>query len=192
MSSSEKITQIVAGWLYRDTGRWDDLLRLFHEDGQISVTWFEGPFAEFVRRSRAMGRSDLRTKHLIGVPLIEIVGERAFVETNVMILADNVKISVACRQHARFLDLLECREGVWGIVRRECVYDMGEFVDQGSGIVVDPVAVRAFPEEYAPLAYVLERSGFPLGRVFPTRGGILEGEIREAAGRWLARQAGCS
>jgi hypothetical protein len=34
----------------------------------------------------------------------------------------------------------------------------------------DLLAVQKYPREYAPLAYLLEKSGFPVNRVYPTKG----------------------
>ena len=47
----------------------DALRELFHPDGTIEVTWFEGLASEFVDGSIKMGASDARTKHLIAPPM---------------------------------------------------------------------------------------------------------------------------
>jgi hypothetical protein len=56
--------------MHRDLGEWDRLRDLFHPDGTIEVTWFEGNFNESVDGSMRMGASDLRTKHLISTPVV--------------------------------------------------------------------------------------------------------------------------
>ena len=50
---------------------------------------------------------------------------------------------------------------------------------------IDEKAVRGFPREYAALAYLLEKSGFPIRRGFPTRACALEAEIKAAGTAWL-------
>ncbi|MNH47554.1 hypothetical protein D3C79_1108500 [compost metagenome] len=51
---------------------------------------------------------------------------------------------------------------------------------------IDRNVVAKYPREYATLAYLLEKSGFPLGRVFATRGSELESNMKAAGQRWLA------
>ncbi len=51
---------------------------------------------------------------------------------------------------------------------------------------IDPAVVAKYPREYATLAYLLEKSGFPLQRVFATRGSELEQKIKHDAKQWLA------
>jgi hypothetical protein len=46
--------------------------------------------------------------------------------------------------------------------------------------------VTKYPREYAALAYLLELSGFPVGRVFATRGSELEDKMKVEGKRWLA------
>ncbi len=44
----------------------DEFLSTFHPDGEIAVSWFRGPFAEFVEHCKRGGMS----KHLIMAPLV--------------------------------------------------------------------------------------------------------------------------
>lgn len=45
--------------------------------------------------------------------------------------------------------------------------------------------MRGFPHEHAAPACLLENSGFPIVREFPTRGSALEAEIKAAGIAWL-------
>jgi hypothetical protein len=45
--------------------------------------------------------------------------------------------------------------------------------------------VQKYPREYAPLAYLLEKSGFPVNRVYPTKGSDLEKTIKAKGRTWL-------
>ncbi|WP_242486717.1 hypothetical protein [Pseudomonas sp. TH49] len=47
---------------------------------------------------------------------------------------------------------------------------MGGFTFPQGLVEIDQDAVARYPREYAPLAYLLEKSGFPLNREFATRG----------------------
>ena len=181
-----QITDLITGWMYRDLGHWDRLRDLFHPDGEIEVTWFEGNFSEFVDGSIRMGATDLRTKHLIGTPVVTLRGDRAVVETNAMIVGENVRIDLGCSVHNRFFDLAEKRDGRWKLLKRQSVYDMGTFTFPQGLVDIDHAAVKRYPREYAPLAVVLEKSGFPVERVFATRGSDLEKRMKTDAAEWLA------
>ena len=63
---------VIVSWgLYRDQRRWPELLSTFHPDGEIAVSWFRGPFAEFVEHCKRGGPS----KHLIMAPLVQVNGD---------------------------------------------------------------------------------------------------------------------
>ena len=44
--------------------------------------------------------------------------------------------------------------------------------------------VKRFPRGYALLAYVLEKSGFPLNRVLPTKGSQIEADMKASGRDW--------
>ncbi|WP_250516290.1 nuclear transport factor 2 family protein [Caballeronia sp. INDeC2] len=180
-----QITDLINGWMHRDLGQWNELRGLFHPDGVIEITWFEGPFNEFVDRSMKMGASDFKTKHLIGTPAVTFNGDRAIVETNAVIIGDNVRLNLGCEVHNRFYDLVEKRDGAWKIVKRQSVYDMGTFAFPFGTVEIDRDAVARYPREYAALAYVLEKSGFPVRRIFATRGSEMERAMKHEGHSWL-------
>ncbi|NMP27634.1 nuclear transport factor 2 family protein [Rahnella sp. SAP-1] len=180
-----QLTDLMNGWIYRDLAHWDQLRQLFHRDGTIEVTWFEGLFSDFVDGSMRMGGSDLRTKHLLGSPVVTINGNKALVETNAVIIAENVKTNLGCSTHNRFFDLVEKRDGVWKIFRRQSIYDMGTFTFPLGVVAIDPAIVAKYPREYAALAYLLEMSGFPVKRLFATRGSELETSMKRKGQEWL-------
>ncbi len=65
---------VIVSWgLFRDQRRWPELLATFHPDGEIAVSWFRGPFAEFVEHCKRGGLS----KHLIMAPLVRVEWRRA-------------------------------------------------------------------------------------------------------------------
>ena len=182
-----QIADLINGWIYRDLGQWDNLLELFHADGTIEITWYKGPFPKFVERSKQMGASALRTKHVIGMPVVTFNGDKCIVETNAMIIAENVDLALGCTVHNRFYDLAEKRDGQWKLSKRQAIYDMGGFNFPSQVVDIDPAIVARYPREYAALAYLLEVSGFPLQGVFATRGSALEQAIRLEAQTWLSK-----
>lgn len=187
-NDSQQLNDLVNGWSHRDLGEWAQLRDLFHPDGTIEITWFEGLASDFVDGSMRMGASDLRTKHLITLPRITFNadGNKATLETNTVIIAENVKLNIGCECHNRFFDLAEKRDGVWKLFHRQSIYDMGTFTFPQGWVEIAQSDVARYPREYAPLAYLLEKSGFPLGRVFATRGSELEAKMKAEGLRWLA------
>lgn len=183
-----QITDLLTGWMHRDLGEWDQLRNLFHPDGTIEITWFEGLASDFVDGSMRMGASDVRTKHLIGTPVVTFNAEatRAIVETNAMIIGENVKLNLGCIGHNRFYDMAEKRDGVWKLFHRQSIYDMASFTFPLGVVAIDQSTVEKYPREYAALAYLLEKSGFPVHRVFATRGSILEQQMKAGGKRWLS------
>ena len=180
-----EISNLMMGWIHRDLGEWEKLRGLFHPDGEIEVTWFEGKFSAFVDGSMRMGASPIKTKHFIGTPIPTFHGNRAVVETNAMVIGTNYELALGCETHNRFIDTAEKRDGVWKLVKRQSVYDMGSFTFPTGPVEIDRSIVAKYPPEYAALAYLLEKSGFPVKRVFATRGSELEKTMKAEAFRWL-------
>ena len=47
------IRELVENWVvWRDAGDWDRFATVWHEDGYMMATWFQGPAADFIRVSR--------------------------------------------------------------------------------------------------------------------------------------------
>ena len=181
------IADLMTGWMHRDLGEWDRLRGLFHPGATIAITWFDGLASDFVDGSARMGASGLRSKHLITHPQITFNGDRALVQTNAMIIAENTVLELGATAHNRFLDQVEKRDGGWRISRRDSSYDMSYFNFLTEVQQADEQEVRRFPREYAALAYLLEKSGFPVVREFPTRDSALEAEIKAAGAAWLSK-----
>ena len=179
------IAELMTGWIHRDLAQWDQMRALFHPDGTIEITWFEGLFSDFVDASARMGESELRTKHVIAAPVITFRGDRALVETNAIIVGEHVRFGVGCMTHNRFFDRVEKRSGAWKISHRQSIYDMGTITFPTGPVDVDADRIKAYPREYAALAYLLELSGFPVKRVFATRGSNLERDMKAEGAAWL-------
>ena len=80
MTAEDKVAcaDVIVSWgLYRDQRRWPELLSTFHPDGEIAVSWFRGPYVEFVEHCKRGGPS----KHLIMAPLVQVNGDRATAKT---------------------------------------------------------------------------------------------------------------
>lgn len=182
------LNDLMIGWIHRDLSEWDRLRELFHPDATIEITWFEGLASEFIDGSIRMRASDIRTKHVITSPVVTFssCGNKAILETNAMVLADNAKLNVGCECHNRFYDMAEKRDGVWRLFRRQSIYDMGTFIFPLGPVEIDQSVAAKYPREYAALAYLLDLSGFPVKRIFATRGSSLEAKMKAEAKSWLS------
>ena len=48
------IVETVNNWaLWRDAGDWERFRTVWHEDGWMTATWFQGPAAKFIEVSKA-------------------------------------------------------------------------------------------------------------------------------------------
>jgi hypothetical protein len=118
--------ELIQAWgLYRDQGKWPQLTAIFVPEGEIAVSWFSGPFREFVECCRRSFDAGQRSKHQIFPSTVHVNGDRALAETNVVILVRQSIGGVLAdmTSFARFLDRLERRGGRWAIVERAAVYE---------------------------------------------------------------------
>ena len=157
--------------LYRDQGKWPELLATFVPEGQIAISWFSGSFAEFVDRCRKSFDAGQRSKHHIFPSIVRVTGERAMAETNIVILVrqkiDGVLVDMT--SHARFLDRLERREGRWAIVERTAIYERDRLdpvePSEAFGKLFAATDLSIYPEAYRYMAARLVAAGRELAPV---------------------------
>jgi hypothetical protein len=157
--------ELIQSWgLYRDQRRWPELLATFHPDGTIAVSWFRGPFAEFVEHCKRGGPS----KHLISPSVVRSAGDRAVAETNIVILVRQTigDLAVDMTSRARFLDRLERRQRDWRILERAAIYEQDrldpvEPSDEFARLMSGTNAAQ-YPEPYRYMAVRLAAAGRPL------------------------------
>ena len=111
--------------LWRDAGEWDQFRTVWHDDGFMMATWFQGPAPEFIVKSaEAFGRG-ARSQHFLGGISIALAGARAIAQTKMTIATrapvEDVLCDVVCT--GRFYDFLEKREQSWGLVLRQPIYE---------------------------------------------------------------------
>jgi hypothetical protein len=179
---------IIAWGLYRDQRRWPELLATFHPDGEIAVSWFRGPFAEFVAHCKRGAPS----KHLIMAPLVRVNGARAVAETSIVILVrqeiDGIDVDMTSR--ARFLDRLERRDGEWKILQRAAVYEQDRLDPVAPSEAFDTLMraanVAQHPEPYRYMAFRLAAAKRPLAEPVHYDGAPHTEELRGRYRTWLA------
>jgi hypothetical protein len=102
-----------------------------------------------------------------------------------------VQCDVSCI--GRFYDFFEKRDGRWGIVLRQPIYEKDRLdpVDPAASLTLDPDLLARFPEGYRHLAYLQVQVGYPVkpdmpGLTGPEAKGLERLYQRGAA--WLAGQ----
>ncbi|MEV7389183.1 nuclear transport factor 2 family protein [Streptomyces sp. NPDC091215] len=187
-----KIRQLVENWaLWRDAGHWDRFATVWHPDGWMSATWFQGPAADFIAASREGFDNGVSILHFLGGHTSDVAGARAIAQTKMTISqraeADGVLVDVVCT--GRFYDFLS-RDGAgdWTIVRRQPIYekDRLDVVDPAASLKLDPELLARFPVGYRHLGYVQTKAGFTVKTGLPGLAGEAVERLYEEGAAWLA------
>ena len=187
------IREVIENWaLWRDAGDWDRFATVWHDDGWMTATWFQGSASEFIRVSREGFEKGVSILHFLGGFTCDVAGTRAISQTKMTInqraTVDSVLVDVVCT--GRFYDFLENRDR-WAIVRRQPIYEKDRMdpVDPAASLALDPERLARFPEGYRHLAYLQSKIGFPVKNNLPgLRGPAVEKLYAEGRG-WLAGSA---
>jgi len=190
--SDEKaaIREVIENWvLWRDAGDWDRFATVWHDDGWMTATWFQGPARKFIEVSREGFERGVSILHFLGGFTCEVAGYRAISQTKMTInqraTVDGVVVDVVCT--GRFYDFLEKRSGRWGIVRRQPIYEKDRMdpVDPAAKLTLDAAHLAKFPEGYRHLAYLQSKNGFSIKDNLPgLRGEAVQTLYTEGAA-WL-------
>lgn len=194
------IRDLVENWaVWRDAGDWERFATVWHEEGWMSATWFQGPARDFMRVSQEGFAKGVRILHFLGGTSIDLSGERAIAQTKMTISqrapVHDVVCDVVCT--GRFYDFLEKRPdqsgiGKWGIVRRQPIYEKDRIdpVDPAAELRLDQNALAALPEGYRHLAYMQELIGYKVKRDMP---GLIGAESRSSIAKggsgWRGRRS---
>src|ERR1700691_1767653 len=187
--------ELIQAWgVYRDQGRWKELRGTFTPDGHISVSWFRGPFEQFVERCRAsFGSSHSWSRHHLFAPVIKLAGDRAVAETSVIIRVRQPfnGIAVDLTSCSRFLDRLERHSGGWLIAERAAVYERARLDPVEPSPEFDALFAAAdtarYPEQYRYMAFRLAHAeGRSLASVIYRDGGAATADLYTRFSGWLA------
>ena len=166
------IRELVENWaLWRDAGDWERFATVWHDDGFMMATWFQGPAPDFIRVSREGFERGVSILHFLGGFTVDIAGERAIAQTKMTISQraelDGVTVDVVCT--GRFYDFLERRDGRWGIVLRQPIYEKDRLdpIDPSAKLKLDDELLSQFPDGYRHLGYVQTAAGFDVKRDMP-------------------------
>ena len=188
------IRELIENWvLWRDAGDWDRFATVWHDDGWMTATWFQGPARDFITVSREGFDKGVSILHFLGGFTCDVNGNRAISQVKMTIsqraVVHEVLVDVVCI--GRFYDFLEKRDGRWGIVRRQPIYEKDRMdpVDTAPRLSLDERRLASFPEGYRHLAYLQSSIGFKVkGNLPGLRGDAVERLYGEGAA-WLAGSA---
>ena len=83
-----EIRALIENWvLWRDARLWDRFRTVWHKDGQMWATWFQGSYEEFIKVSQEGYDHGVRIWHMLGGMSIDIKGKRAIAQTKMTITA---------------------------------------------------------------------------------------------------------
>jgi hypothetical protein len=191
------IREVIENWaLWRDAGDWERFATVWHDDGWMTATWFQGPARQFIEVSRAGFERGVSILHFLGGFTCDIAGNRAISQTKMTInqraMVDGLEVDVVCT--GRFYDFLEKRENRWAIVRRQPIYEKDRMdpVEPSRRLMLDVTVLSKFPDGYRHLGYLQSKNGFTVkGNLPGLRGSAVETLYSEGRA-WLegSRQPG--
>jgi hypothetical protein len=200
------IRELIENWVvWRDAGDWERFQTVWHEDGWMMATWFQGPAREFIRVSREGWERGVSILHFLGGTSVDLgidlgidlgtdlAAPRAFSQTK-MTISQRAKVhdvlcDVVCT--GRFCDFLEKRGGRWGIVLRQPIYEKDRIdpVDPAAKLELDAEILQRFPEGYRHLAYLQTTIGYKVKPDMPGLKGPGVEALYARGRRWLAGES---
>jgi hypothetical protein len=188
------IRETVENWvLWRDAADWDRFATVWHSDGWMTATWFQGPATRFIEVSREGFNKGVNILHFLGGFTCDVVAARAISQVKMTInqraLVDGVLADVVCT--GRFYDFFEKRGGRWAIVRRQPIYEKDRLdpVDPSAVLTLDAAVLARFPEGYRHLAYLQSKNGFAVKGDLPGLRGPAVEKLYAEGKAWLAGSA---
>jgi hypothetical protein len=185
------IRQLVENWVvWRDAGHWDRFRTVWFDDGRMMATWTQGTADEFIDMSKKGWANGVSILHFLGGHSADIKGTRAISQTKMTISqrarVHDVEVDVVCT--GRFYDFLEKRDGRWGFVLRQPIYEKDRMdpLDPTQTVKLDSALLNAFPVGYRHLAYLQSQIGYPVKKDMPGLQGPEVEKLYADGADWLA------
>ena len=188
------IRDLVENWaLWRDARLWERFRSVWHADGRMMATWFQGGFEDFIKVNDEGWAHGVRILHFLGGSTIDVAGQRAIAQTKMTISqrapVEGVICDVVCS--GRFYDFFEKRDDRWGLVLRQPIYEKDRLdpVDPAAKLVLDQNLLARFPEGYRHLAYLQTKIGYQVKPDMPGIEGPELDALYARGARWLNGEA---
>ena len=189
-----RIREVIENWVvWRDAGDWERFRGVWHPDGVMMATWFQGPAEKFIEVSREGFARGVRILHFLGGSSIEVNNDRAIAQTKMTISqraqVEGAQCDIVCT--GRFNDFYEQRDDVWAIVLRQPIYEKDRLdpVDPSQTVSLDADLLGSFPDGYRHLAYAQTRIGYQVKRDMPGLTGPEVEALYRRGAAWLAGKA---
>jgi SnoaL-like domain len=184
------IRELIENWaVWRDALMWDRFRTVWHEDGRMMATWFQGTAEEFIKVSEEGYARGVRILHFLGGSSIDVAGARAIAQTKMTIsqraAVDGILCDVVCT--GRFYDFFEKRRDRWGLVLRQPIYEKDRLdpLDPAACLALDTTLLAQFPEGYRHLAYLQTRIGYQVKSDMPGLDGAQVVALYRRGEDWL-------
>jgi hypothetical protein len=187
------IRELVENWVvWRDAGDWERFATVWHDDGVMMATWFQGPATDFIRVSREGFERGVRILHFLGGTSVDLNGDRAIAQTKMTITqrttVHEIECDVVCT--GRFYDFLERRAGTGPthlLTLRQPIYEIDRLtpVSGGPGPELDLELLGRFPSGYRHLAYIQTNIGYDVKRDMPGLTGLEVEDLYRRGAAWL-------
>ncbi|HEX7866439.1 MAG TPA: nuclear transport factor 2 family protein [Variovorax sp.] len=185
------IRRMIERWaVWRDAGDWERFATVWHPEGVMMATWFQGPYTEFIRVTQEGWAKGVSILHFLGGSAIEVAGERAIAQTKMTIsqrgMVEGVLCDVVCT--GRFYDFVEKHEGEWKLLHRQPIYEKDRIdpVDPAATVKLDADVLAGLPEGYRHLTYIQQRIGYTVKLDMPMLKGPAVEDLYRRGARWLA------
>ncbi len=184
------IRDLVENWVvWSDAGDWERFRTVWHYDGRMLATWFQGTGDEFVEARRAAWERNFSILHFLGGMSIDLNGDRAIAQTKMTISqrgsVHGVVCDIVCT--GRFYDFLEKRDGSWGMLLRQPIYEKDRLdpIEPSAKLSLDAELLGRFPEGYRHLAYFQVDNGYKVKPDMPGLKGPAVEKLYERGQAWL-------
>ena len=189
-SDKLQIREVVENWVvWRDSADWERFATVWHSDGWMTATWFQGPASEFIEVSRHGFEAGVNILHQLGGSLARSPADGPGPDQDdhpPAGVARGLPADVVC--WGRFYDFFEKRDERWassGASRSTRRTASTRWI-RSAGCSM-PALLAIFPEGYCHLAYLQTKAGFTVKQGLPG----LRGEAVQklyARGRRLAER----
>jgi hypothetical protein len=185
------IRDLLENWaVWRDAGDWERFRTVWHDDGVMMATWFQGPASDFIRVTQEGWARGVSILHFLGGISIDLAQDRAVTQTKMTISQRGEVHGVACDVvcTGRFYDFFEKRQGRWGMVLRQPIYEKDRIdpIDPAARLELDAASLAQFPKGYRHLAYIQTLIGYSVKRDMPQLTGVEVEQLYARGRRWLA------
>jgi hypothetical protein len=69
----------------RDGGDWERFETVWHEEGRMNATWFQGPALDLIEANKQGWRKGVRIFHTLRGTSIQLCGDRAIAQTKAIV-----------------------------------------------------------------------------------------------------------